>query len=215
MKTIAAILLVGLISLQAGEFINLNFDSGNPINLTPNPLGSGEYVGQTSELLPGWIVLYGNTNESHINYTTTFGGKLGVTLEANANSFTNYLGRFSVGINSRLILPGPIESGFPITISQTGHVPSDVIGLRYISGLSGPEVKIDGNLATTLSPGLLDLRQYAGTDITLTFGYRGGLGDSFDVIGFTHVPEPSTWALAGIGIAVLSYLHQKKKRGRI
>ena len=212
MKTIAAILLAGLTSLQAGEFINLNFDSGNPVNLIPNPPGSGNYVGETSDLLPGWTVMYGVTNISRVNYSTAAGGIVGVTIERLPQALTNTPhGRFEIQVNSRLILPGPIESGFPITISQTGHVPSDVVGLRYISGLSGPEVRIDGSLAATLSPGLVDLRQYAGTDITLSFGYRGGQGDSFDVIGFTNVPEPSTWALAGIGFAALVCLHQRKR----
>jgi hypothetical protein len=98
-------------------------------------------------------------------------------------------------------------------ISQRGIIPADAAGLRFFGGgyvqlfVNGERVGDSGSLDP------VNVSHWAGQEVDLEF--RVGAGDSvrLDVFDFTSVPEPSTWALVGLGAAALGWqLHGGVRR---
>jgi hypothetical protein len=63
-----------------------------------------------------------------------------------------------------------------------------------------------------LADPVIDVSGYAGREVSIEFGFGPGFGGTFDIIGFTQIPEPSTCVLFGVGAAglVLAYRHRRK-----
>ncbi|HAB14948.1 MAG TPA: hypothetical protein DCE44_00710 [Verrucomicrobiales bacterium] len=59
-------------------------------------------------------------------------------------------------------------------------------------------------------PAKFDISSYAGKEVTLEFAFYRGQGVAFDNLGFVNVPEPSTWALLGVGLAALGWRGGRK-----
>jgi hypothetical protein len=103
-------------------------------------------------------------------------------------------------------------SDFPeISLSQTGTIPADAMGLwigsaGYIQAfVDGTKVgEVNGEFGSQVT---LDVSPYAGQPVNLEFRVRGGDTITFDIFGFVPaaVPEPSTYALFGVGFAVLGW----------
>jgi hypothetical protein len=56
----------------------------------------------------------------------------------------------------------------------------------------------------------VDVSRFAGQEVDLEFLVRSGDSIRFDVLGFVPVPEPSTWALFGVGAAAVLGLTRRK-----
>jgi hypothetical protein len=105
-----------------------------------------------------------------------------------------------------------------LRFQQTGRIPADAVGLGYFA--NGPmEMLINGSLLhtvdTTLSTTpIVDVSAYAGQVVNLEFHvfqrpFSGALFE-FDINGFTQVPEPSTWALFGVGTVTLAWSYRRR-----
>ena len=94
----------------------------------------------------------------------------------------------------------------------------DAVGLGYFA--NGPmEMLINGKLLhtvdTTLSTmPIVDVSAYAGQVVNLEFHVFQkpflGAQFQFDINGFTQVPEPSTWALFGVGAVTLAWSYHRR-----
>lgn len=206
MKTFLCCWLLPLAAV-AGDFINLTFDNPNLTgSLTPIVPG-GPYRGSTSDLLPGWTVKANGNPLSTIVYSPPLtSSEAPVTLRENtAAAAGTPLGKFSLALFGT---PPPFElTGPEIRLSQTGTVPVDAAGLwvasaGYVQGyVNGTKIgEVDPVLGSQV---VWDVGAYRGQNVSLEFLVRSGDSIRFDIFGFTTVPEPSTYALFGLGAALL------------
>ena len=195
-------------SSSAQDFVNLTFDSPDLSgSLRPyepsNPVTP--FIGETSRLLRGWILLENGISTGEIAYQPAAGYRLEpVTLYSPfAGADTNY----------RLVIISSYPHQVDLRFQQTGRIPVDTISLGYFA--NGPmEMLINGKLLHTVDTTLgtmpiVDVSAYAGQVVNLEFHVFQkpflGAQFEFDINGFTQVPEPSTWALFGVGAVGLAW----------
>jgi hypothetical protein len=112
-------------------------------------------------------------------------------------------------------------------LSQTGVVPVDASWLvfylddPFISSLPQPNgflCLVNGSAANLfIGPAFThvyyaDVSGYAGQEVNLQFVFGKSFSHSFDIAGFTTVPEPSSYALLGLGAALLWYHRRHRPR---
>ena len=211
MKRINLILAVGVafvISARGQSFSNLDFDLAQ--NLPGNP-GNGVAV---TNALPYWAAYDGNLALSSIYYVSNnfIGDQSAVELEGGSLALSG--NEFSVGL-----YPGS-------SISQTGAVPVSAESLQFEASSASDLTVMLGGQNLSYSP-LSDGPNYivyganipAGMDgqtEALTFSILGfGGGDLLDDIEFSpaSIPEPSAYALIGLG-AILAGLWRRPKSRR-
>ncbi len=201
MKTQLAVL--GLILAQpciGSPFINLTFDEPDLTgSLTPIHPG-GPLEGNTSEILRGWSLTVDGQPKLRMEYAPrgTGGGSLAYLVNNPAGSL---LGPHS------LTLFSPFPSTPEIRVGQTGTIPAEATGLwigsagyieGFVNGIKIGEVKPELG-----SQVVLDVTRFAGQEVSLEFVLRYGGSARFDIFGFTPIPEPSTWALFGVGATAM------------
>ena len=213
MKRITAILAVTalIISARGQGFLNLNFESAQ--NLPGNP-GTGELVSVTNAL-PDWTVYAGPVIDgnvlSEIYYVSNSLGRAeNVELEG---------GTLALSGNDSVEL---FNGG---TISQTATVPDNAESLEFEAEGQGADGTLGASgLSITLGGQTLSYAEISegpdyyiyganipsnleGLSEALIFSCQGtGSGqDQLDDIEFlpTSVPEPSEWALIGMGAVAL------------
>ena len=198
------------------SFINLNFESARIV-----PTENGWPQIETTNALPGWTVLIGGSQITTITYNAQAVGGTWVSIDA-----TNGLqisGRDSVFL----------QGGFyPFTaptaaISQTGLIPISAVSLLF-QAQPGPgdlEVSFGSQVLSVfaLSTGPnytlygADISAFAGQTNALTFSALQNLnaynGWRIDNIQFSTnaVPEPSMFALIGLGGVLLGFRRWKKR----
>ena len=203
-----------IISARGQGFLNLDFESAQNL---PSTGGASVSV---ANALPNWTAYAGLNTLSAVYYVSNiFLGSSPVELEAGSLALS---GHFSVGL---------YNSG---SISQTGSVPNNAESLLFEAegpgtggslGASGLEVMLGGQ-SLSLSA-LSDGSGYTvyGANVpadmddqveALTFLIRGG-GDGgvlLDNIEFSSmsVPEPSQFALVGLGAILLSLRYRRNLR---
>ena len=186
-----------IISVHGQGFQNLNFESA--FNLPGNP-GNGESV-SVANALPGWTAYDGEFAYPNIYYVSNnlLGSATSVELEGGSLALS---GDYSV----ELFLGG--------SISQTGLVPENADALEFEAS-SSPNlyVSLDGqNLSYSAIFQGSGYTVYAanipvsteGQVEALTFSIQGSGQSVLDDIEFTtdSVPEPSQYALIGLGAAL-------------
>ena len=184
-----------------GEFLNLDFNSPELTRIQP---GAPPW-GPTEDLLRGWTVKYenGDSPERTSFSRNQLNGPLGLK---NATAIPGT----GVDFGPYRIFVGAPGDNF-IQLSQRGLIPSDAAFLQYYRYTDTPfQVMINGEKVTyseneSTMIGTLDVSKYAGTEARLDFVFPRGSYNEFDVVGFLTVPEPSTWALLGIGTASLAW----------
>jgi hypothetical protein len=180
--------------------------------------------------LPGWTAYLGNEVTTDILYNESFLGTAFVGLSASPLYVLD--GHFSARLN-------PGASPFTnlrvsASLAQTGLIPIGVNTLQFHATVSAyhPTIRdffgvyIDGQRVETFpvveDPGTLtgiftaDISAYAGREVDLRFT---SFGDPpypnslvLDSIAFINVPEPSTWALFGLGAAVLGWRLRRRAK---
>jgi hypothetical protein len=220
MKGLSMVVL-GLLAttVTAQEFVNLNFDSPDltgslrPVFQDPGPAGSG-YWGDIRQVLRGWQVSLDGVVQSEITYSPwpTDGRVLGANL-------VNYRpGRgIDLGGVNHLVIETRSErwppAGPEVRLSQVGTIPPTATGIELFGSAYG-RVLINGEDVGSTYDGhvhALDISRFAGQDVNLEFLFRPGAAGSFDIFGFTQVPEPSTWALFGCGAVIMGWMLGRRR----
>jgi hypothetical protein len=197
----------------AQDFVNLNFDfpdlSGSLRPYEPsNP--RTPFIGETSRLLRGWTLQGNGISISEIAYQPAAGYRL--------EPITFFSPWGGAATNYRLLILSSYPNQVDLRFQQTGRIPVDAVGLGYFA--NGPiEMLINGKLLhtvdTTLSTmPIVDVSAYAGQVVNLEFHVFQkpflGAQFQFDINGFTQVPEPSTWALFGVGAVTLAWSYHRR-----
>jgi hypothetical protein len=187
--------------------------SGSLVALEP---GSSRtpYLGNATEILQGWTVYGDGVPLRSIAFQPGSGDQYNpLTLtftKLPSSSPVNY----GIYIESRP--PRIID----LTFHQRGQIPPNASSLSFVSG-GLMEMRVDGNLIHTSNPTVtvfpdVDISRFAGQVVDLDFHVLllPGAGASyfFDVIGFSQVPEPSTWALFGVGAVFLAAASLRRYR---
>lgn len=215
MKIIIGLSAVMVVKLTAGEFVNLTFDNPDLTgSLTPIVSGApnGPFFGETSRIIPGWTVTANGIPVTTVTYSPwpTSVAVRTVNVWSYRPGNPSQLG----GSNYLCVYRGGNPEGPSFRISQKGMIPVGTAGLHIFSN-DRIDMRINGEAVSDprigfLADPVIDVSRYAGREVTIEFGF--GLGGTFDIFGFTQVPEPSTWALFGCGAAglVLAYRQRPK-----
>ncbi len=200
----------------AADFVNLKFDDGP---LDPNALvdhGVGRpYSGSAGNVIPGWEIIYLGQKVETVGFSTSeHGGSLApVTLwEYQPGLPIGVIGGRS-GLSLRIGDP-PNNLQIDLVLRQRGEIPANAVTLEIFHTGHGV-VRIDGSVVSRFDSDVsfrptVDVAPYAGKEVTLEFAFYHGQELVFDIVGFTSVPEPSTWALLGLGAVALGIWGRRK-----
>ena len=226
-------LLIPVLPVAAGSFINLNFEVSRP--LSPEP---GDPWGRSSlsTAMPGWTAYTGDQPETAASINNIFLNTAGISLfTTRVAGPLDFSSQILQGSQSAFLQAGVSPQGVsivPTTLAQTGTVPLGSLSLQF-EAISGPApftVSLNGVTAPLFELGQtdrgtapasktfgVDLSSYAGKELDLRFTILPGTSQNgslvLDGIQFSTaaVPEPSTWALLGLGAAALG-LHRRNQR---
>jgi hypothetical protein len=208
--------LACLHAAHSASFQNLDFEA------TTLPVNGPGGLQPIEVALPAWDAFFSDGFHPPILYNDHFLGTAYVGLAGTA--FTPLDGQFSV-----MLIPGAGSTGSAVSVSiaQTGLIPAGANTLQFLAsaGAFHPTIRdffgvfIDGQRLDVFPPfnqpgGITntfsaDISAYAGREVSLQFtsfqlgGYPNGL--KLDNIMFINVPEPSVWALFGLGAVVLGW----------
>lgn len=200
-----------------GTFQNLDFESAS---LSPTP--PGQYGGPVSitAALPGWTGYLGTTQISSVQQNNFALGDASIDVVGPAPAWGVIEGSYSVDLQAGanpLNAPLSYETA---SISQTGLVPADAQSLEFKAVSFGPPTVSIGEDSLTLFPlgsgpaawgsGYnytlygVSVAPFAGKVETLTITESYGGNNFFDSFSFSPstVPEPSTFALTGLGALI-------------
>ena len=208
-------LLFSATTCIAGDFVKLTFDepdlSGSMTPIFPG----GPLQGDTSRILRGWTVRADNQPQATVTYSPYPIGSEGGLAALKANSpdlAQTVFGANTLFLRSDHTSPG---GGPVIRVQQTGTVPADAAGLWIFATGGSPRMFINGEPVNdprigALADPVVDVSRYAGQSIDLEFLIPKGGSTRLDIFGFTPVPEPSTWALFGVGAAALCVFSRRR-----
>jgi hypothetical protein len=198
----------------ADDFINLTFDEPDLTgSLTPMfpTLPDGPFHGETTRLLRGWTATVNGVPIERISYTTprgAVGSEEGLNFRS-ANPTPNGPGYYLFVYSAR----NPLGPEF--RLSQTGMIPADASRLDVDVHSEAVQFFINGQSRSAYSDFLyrgIDVSDWAGQVATLEVVFPRGYGGYFDIAGFSRVPEPSTWALMGVGGLALGWALRRPVR---
>ena len=191
----------------AGDFVNLTFDEPDASGTLAEIYPGGPKRGSAAALLRGWnLSVAGQAYEfATISSFPVGSGNDPVSVLENSPAEQNSpLGTYT------LVLHSPTPPAPEIRLSQRGTVPADAAGL-WIFGAGYAQMFINGErVGDTVNDLTVDVSRFAGQEVDLEFLVGSGASIRFDILGFVPVPEPSTWALLGSGLAALLWLSRRK-----
>ncbi len=189
--------------------MNLKFDDGplDPNALVDHGVGS-PYSGSAGNLIPGWEIVYQGQKIETVGYSTSehSGSLAPVTLrEYQPGSLISVTGGRN-GLSLRMGDPPPYLT-IDLILRQRGEIPANAVSLEIFHGGRGG-VRIDGFVVSEFDSELhpnpiIDVTPFAGKEVDLEVAFYHGQSLTFDILGFNSVPEPSTWALLGLGAVAL------------
>jgi hypothetical protein len=217
--------LVCVNAFAQGTFQNLDFESANIPSGTP-PL----YDFSFGDALPGWSGFYGNTSGTTPATFVVYdgmslgGAMMGIidTLNVGAHPLQGSYSPYLFGGNDPFV--GPTS----MTISQTGLIPDGATSiLMDVYAWNGSWVTLGGqtiNMVPVQSfPSYAvysgDISAFAGQTAQLSitvpstpYGDINPNGLMIDDIRFEPSPEPSVFALFGLGALLLSWRALRRRR---
>lgn len=217
-KCIIVSLFSKITPVIAGAFTNLGFDSPDLTHL------DSFQQAPAGEAIRGWSLKLDNgvAYPTRIIVANELVSPVSLTTDHKIPGTDVDFGKYS------LFMGGVGSSVTPIYhLSQIGLIPGDAGALRFylsdaISGLPSTAVfqflingqRVGLKMAPGIRPDILDadVSVYAGQDVNLEFVFGKTFTRSFDIAGFTTVPEPSTYALLGFGAALLWYHRRHRPR---
>ncbi len=103
----------------------------------------------------------------------------------------------------------------PVTLSQTGLVPAGTKSLEFIAAGDGTAVSLGGHELTKVELGPdrwgADISAYAGQTLELQFSVYAPFLDDIR-FSSSAIPEPSVFALAGMGLAAVVVARLRRRR---
>lgn len=216
------VLAIACSSTEAGEFVNLDFDSPDLSHLRLPDIGYPSsrdfYEAPIGEALRGWSLSWDSDPLFQPpDYIYVSNGNT-APLSLKSVDFTPpYTAPpYKLYVDSHQGPPyGPLRP--PLHLYQVGTVPSDAVELWYYADwyvawppivAEPPSILInDEALPFYPSPSGLavNVARYAGQEVKLEVFFPSGTWQShtFDIYGFVAVPEPSTCVLVLIGGSIL------------
>ena len=198
--------VLAALPVLAGDFINLTFDEPDLTgSLTPIFPG-GPLQGNSSEILRGWSLTVNGQPQPQMEYAPpgTGGGNQAYLVH---NSTVGPEGPYALTLIS--FFPGPSD----IRVQQIGTIPADAAGL-WIGSAGRVEMFVNGTQVPDPQAGassrIVDISAFSGQTVDLGFRVVPGFSARFDIFGFVQVPEPSTWALFGVGAAAIFCIGRRK-----
>jgi PEP-CTERM motif len=217
MKLRATLLLLAPCAAVAGDFINLGFEDPNLTHAQAHQDGE---VGPTSEVLQGWSLTApsGTVVPAQTIIIPFSGGPLSLTPAPIVPASGVDFGKYS------LFLGAVGNSLTPVyNLEQSGMIPQKAVGLTFClySGSLGRSPSDNFSISINGHPlvysesifthiGVADVSAYAGQDVDLKFTFGNNSFHAFDIAGFTTTPEPSTYALFGLGAVLLWWQSRRK-----
>ena len=201
-----AVTALFIISARGQGFQNLNFETGfaTGTNFPGNP-GNGVLV-SVAKALPDWTAYDGPGASSYIYYVSNNSGSVSSSVELESGSLALSRNSLSVGL---------YEDG---EISQTAVLPDNATSLQFeavVPGAAGFSVTLGGqNLSLSVISEDVDYYVYGANipsdmdgqmealDFSCFFGSGGVLLNNIE---FMPTPEPSEYALIGLGAIVFGF----------
>ncbi len=223
-RTVLILTLVASQTLKAADFQNLDFESANLPILPPGEVGG--YV-PISQALPGWSAYLGTLATDSILYNNFTLGSAVVSIQGPNSPLGAPLG----GNFSANLMPGydpRVSELVGVSLAQTGLVPAEANSIFFKVRTGSPfqqpfQVTLAGEQISLVpweeQPDHVlfagDISTFAGDTVELRFFISEQLNAMWvDDIVFSSVPvpEPSTWAMLGLG-AVLLGSTVRRRRG--
>ena len=190
-----AIVNLGTINVQSGT-LNTNSDLVN--GATGTITGAGTINGSLT--ISGGTIAPGNS----IGNLTVVGGAFLV------NASSTFAAELNAASADQLVFQNPtsavnLGTGLLALNLILLSVPTANMTYNLIRISAGPQV-INGRFAGLPNPGDGFSTLFGATPFHFTVNYGANL------ISITAVPEPSTYAMLGAGVAVIAWLHRRRRR---
>ena len=198
--------------MSAGDFVNLDFEHPDLSHAIADPVVAGDFRAPTSEALQGWILTADVLPTTQLFVTPPGGLRPPVALTGGEGAIPGTgvdFGKYELYLAAPSLAPNSLQPVY--RLSQTGTIPAGAAYLVYYrtggvapAGTPGAFQILINNASVPYtegrftSIGTADIAAFAGQQVSLEFVFPKG-GGEFDIAGFTIAPEPSTYALFGLG----------------
>ncbi|HAB15685.1 MAG TPA: hypothetical protein DCE44_04460 [Verrucomicrobiales bacterium] len=201
---------------KTGTFTNLGFDE--PIITFPPSLGL------TSDILNGWALTAAG---GEVPIVIPVGPTVTVPTLTFAQPYKDPLPSFG---KYQLSFVNFVNHEFELTptytLKQAGKVPELALELQVFYDsfdtppppdllqcrINGQNIPIESSDWFGVGIWEFPVSAYAGQEVELEFVLGPTHGLFFDIAGFTSVPEPSTWALLGLGGSFFGWVCRRRRR---